>query len=56
MIGYHKLRVTESDVLRRIFEPKNEEVTGDWRKLLNEKPRRFYPSPFVIAVIKSGGK
>jgi hypothetical protein len=32
----HRLRVFESRVLRRIFGPKRDEVTGEWRKLLNE--------------------
>jgi hypothetical protein len=33
----HKLRVFENRVLRRIFEPKRNEVTGGWRKLHNEE-------------------
>jgi hypothetical protein len=33
----HRLRVTENRVLRRIFGPKRDEVTGEWRKLHNEK-------------------
>jgi hypothetical protein len=33
----HRLRVFENRVLRRIFGPKRDEVTGDWRKLHNEK-------------------
>jgi hypothetical protein len=49
-------RVLENDVLRRIFGPKNEEVTEDWRKLLNEKFHCFYSACYVIRVIKSGGK
>jgi hypothetical protein len=53
---YHELRVLDNDVLRRIFGPVNEEVTGDWRKLLNEKLHSFYSAPYVIRVIKSGGK
>jgi hypothetical protein len=31
----HRLRVFENRVLRRIFEPKGDEVTGEWRKLHN---------------------
>jgi hypothetical protein len=33
----HRLRVFENRVLRRIYGPKRDEVTGDWRKLQNEK-------------------
>jgi hypothetical protein len=33
----HKLRVVEKGALRRIFGPKRDEVTGDWRKLHNEE-------------------
>jgi hypothetical protein len=33
----HRLRVFENRVLRRIFGPKRDEVTGEWRKLQNEK-------------------
>jgi hypothetical protein len=36
----HILRVFENRVLRRIFGPKRDEVTGEWRKLHNEEPRR----------------
>jgi hypothetical protein len=35
----HRLRVFESNVLRRIFGPKRDEVTGEWRKLHNEELR-----------------
>jgi hypothetical protein len=33
----HRLRVFENRVLKRIFEPKRDEATGDWRKLRNEE-------------------
>jgi hypothetical protein len=33
----HRLRVFENNVLRRIFGPKRDEVTGEWRKLHNEE-------------------
>ena len=33
----HRLRVFENRVLRRIFGPKRDEVTGEWRKLHNEE-------------------
>jgi hypothetical protein len=36
-IEKHRLRVFENRVLRRIFGPKREEVTGEWRKLHNEE-------------------
>jgi hypothetical protein len=35
----HRLRVFENRVLRRIFEPKRDEVMGEWRKLHNEELR-----------------
>jgi hypothetical protein len=40
-------------VLRRIFEPKRDEVTGEWRKLHNEELRDLYSSPSIIRIIKS---
>jgi hypothetical protein len=40
-------------VLRRIFGPKREDVTGGWRKLHNEELHNFYSSPSVIIMIKS---
>jgi hypothetical protein len=45
--------VFENRVLRRIFEPKREEVVGGQRRLNNEKLRNFYTSPNIIRVIKS---
>jgi len=36
------MRVFENRVLRRIFEPKREEVTGEWRKLQNEELNDLY--------------
>jgi hypothetical protein len=50
-----RLRVFESRVLRRIFGPKRDGVTGGWRKLHNEELRDLYSSPSVISVIKSRG-
>jgi hypothetical protein len=41
----HRLRVSENRVLRRIFGPKRDEVTGDWRKLHNEELHNLYSSP-----------
>jgi hypothetical protein len=51
--GEHSLRVFDSRVLRRIFGPKGDEVTGDWRKLHNEELRNLYSSPSIIRMIKS---
>jgi hypothetical protein len=39
-----RLRVFENRVLRGIFGPKRDEVTGDWRKLHNEEFHNFYSS------------
>jgi hypothetical protein len=49
----HRLRVFENRVLRRIFGPKRDHVTGDWRKLHNEELRNLYSSPKIIRMIKS---
>jgi hypothetical protein len=40
-------------VLKRIFGPKREEVTGEWRKLHNEALHTLYSSPNIIRQIKS---
>jgi hypothetical protein len=40
-------------VLRRIFGPKRDEVTGGWRKLHNEELRDLYSSPSIIRIIKA---
>jgi hypothetical protein len=40
-------------VLRRIFGPKRDEVTGEWRKLHNEDLHDLYSSPNIVRVIKS---
>jgi hypothetical protein len=40
-------------VLRRIFGPKRDEVTGQWKKLLNEELNNLYSSPNIVRVIKS---
>jgi hypothetical protein len=47
------LRVFENKVLRRIFGPKRDEVTGRWRKLNNDELRDLYSSPSIIRIIKS---
>jgi len=45
--------VFENRVLRRIFGPKRDEVTGEWRKLHNEELNDLYSSPNIVRVIKS---
>jgi hypothetical protein len=47
------LRVFENGVIRRIFGPKREEVTGDWRRLHNEELHNLYASPNVTRANKS---
>jgi len=47
-----RLRVFENRVLRRIFGPKRDEVTGDWRKLHNEELNDLYCSPYIVPVLK----
>jgi hypothetical protein len=49
----HRLRVFENRVLRKIFGPKRDEVTGEWRRLHNEELHDVYSSPNVIRVIRS---
>jgi hypothetical protein len=49
----HSLRVFENRVLRRIFGPERDEVTGDWRKLHNEELHDLYSSQNIIRMIKS---
>jgi hypothetical protein len=48
-----RLRVFENKVLRRIFGPKREEVTGEWRRLHKKELYALYSSPNIIRVIKS---
>jgi hypothetical protein len=49
----HRLRVFENRVLRRIFGPKKDEMTGEWRKLHNKELHDLYSSPNIIRIIKS---
>jgi hypothetical protein len=49
-----RLRVFENRVRRRMFGPKRDEVTGEWRRLQDEELYALYPSPNIIRVIKSG--
>jgi hypothetical protein len=51
----HRLRVFENRVLGRIFGPKRDEVTGEWRKLHNEVLHNLYSSPDIIRQVKSRG-
>ena len=50
----HRLRVSENRVFRRIFGPKRDRVTEDWRKLHNEELNDLYSSPSIARLIKSG--
>ena len=47
-----RLRVFENRVLRKIFGPKRDEVTREWRKLHNEELNNLYSSPYIVRVIK----
>ena len=46
------MRVFENRVLRRIFGPRRDELTGEWRKLHNEEFNDLYSSPNILRVIK----
>ena len=47
-----KLRVFENMVLRRIFGPRRDEVTGEWRRMHKEELNDLYSSPNIVRVIK----
>jgi hypothetical protein len=49
----HRLGVFKNRVLRRIFGPKRDEVTGEWRKLHNEEHHDLYSSPSIIRIMKT---
>jgi hypothetical protein len=49
----HRVRVFENRVLRKIFGPKSDEATGEWRRLHNEEHYVLSNSPNIIPVIKS---
>jgi hypothetical protein len=49
----HRLRMFENRVLRGIFGPKRDGVTGEWRRLHNEELNDLYSSPNILRVIKS---
>jgi hypothetical protein len=48
----HRRRVVENKVLRRMFGPKRDEVTGVWGKIHNEELHNFYCLPSIIGMIK----
>ena len=48
-----RLSVFENRVLRRVFGPKRDEVTGEWRKLRNEELNDLYSLPNIVRVVKS---
>jgi len=47
-----RLRVFEKRVLRRVFGPKRDEVTGEWRKLHNEELSDMFSLPNIVRVVK----
>jgi hypothetical protein len=49
----HRLEVFDNRVLKRIFGPKKDEVTGGWRKLHNEELHDLCSSPSIITIMKS---
>jgi hypothetical protein len=48
-----RLRVFENMLLRKVFGPKRDEVTEEWRKLHNEELGDLYPLPNIVRVVKS---
>jgi hypothetical protein len=48
-----RLGVFKNRVLKGIFGPKRDEVTGEWRKLCHEKLKDLYSSPNIVRVSKS---
>ena len=48
-----RLRVFENRVLRRVFGPKRDEVTGEWRKLHNKELSDLYSLPNIVRLVKS---
>ena len=46
-----RLRVFENRVLRKVFGPKRDEVTGEWRKLHNEELNDLYSLPNIVRVV-----
>jgi len=48
-----RLRVSENSVLRKVYGPKRDEVTGEWRRLHNEELNDLYSLPNIVRVVKS---
>jgi hypothetical protein len=48
-----RLKVFENRVLRRVFGPKRDEVTGEWKKLHNDELNDLYSLPNIVQVVKS---
>ena len=53
MAKYRTLRVCENRVLRGVFGPKRDEITGEWRKLHNGEFSDLYSLPNIVRVVKS---
>jgi hypothetical protein len=51
--GERRLRVFENRLLRRVFEPRRDEVTEEWRQLHNEELNKLYSLPNIVRVVKS---
>jgi hypothetical protein len=51
----HRLKVFENRVLRKIFGPKRNEITGEYRRLHNEELYDLYSASNIIRIIKSRG-
>jgi hypothetical protein len=49
----HRLKVFQNRMVRRIFGPRRDEVTGEWRKLHNEEVHDLYSSPSIIRIMKT---
>jgi hypothetical protein len=49
---YYTLRMFRDSVLRKIFGLKREEVTKDWRRMLNEELHNLYSSPNIVQMIR----
>jgi hypothetical protein len=52
-VGSFRLRVSENRLLRRVFEPKRDEVTGEWRNLHNDDLNDLHSLPNIVRVVKS---